>query len=130
MADRSREPWRSKQMQALFETIRDLESTAETEAFLRDLCTVSELEAMAHRWEVVKLVDAGLPYLEVAARAGASTTTVTRVAHSLRYGQDGYRQALDRQRRRLSAPEPVRRAAAARTPAQPKRPPRAGRATG
>lgn len=130
MTDRSREPWRSKQMQALFETIRDLESTAETEAFLRDLCTVSELEAMAHRWQVAKLVDAGLPYLEVAARAGASTTTVTRVAHSLRYGQDGYRQALDRKRTRRSAPEPGRRAAAARTPAQPKRAPRARRATG
>jgi len=83
-------------MQALFETIRGLESTTEVQAFLRDLCTVSELEAMAHRWQVARLVDTGLPYLEVAARAGASTTTVTRVAHSLRYGQDGYRRALDR----------------------------------
>ena len=96
MTDRSREPWRSKEMQALFETIRGLESTTEVQAFLRDLCTVSELEAMAHRWQVARLVDTGLPYLEVAARAGASTTTVTRVAHSLRYGQDGYRRALDR----------------------------------
>lgn len=131
MADRSREPWRSKQMQALFETIRDLESTAETEAFLRDLCTVSELEAMAHRWEVAKLVDAGLPYLEVAARAGASTTTVTRVAHSLRYGQDGYRQALDRQLAAPSAPKRARRVAGpATTPVKPRRGPRASRGTG
>jgi TrpR-related protein YerC/YecD len=103
MTDRSREPWRSKEMQALFEAILDLESTAEAEAFLRDLCTVSELDAMAHRWQVAQLVDEGLPYLEVAARAGASTTTVTRVAHSLRYGQDGYRRALDRMARTARA---------------------------
>lgn len=106
-------------MQALFATIRDLESTAEVQAFLRDLCTVSELEAMAHRWQVAQLVDAGLPYLEVAARAGASTTTVTRVANSLRYGQDGYRRALDRLERtaknvaarRSSRPHPAVREA-------------------
>lgn len=100
MTDRSRQPWRTKEMRALFETIRDLESTAEVEAYLRDLCTVAELEAMTHRWQVAGLVDKGLPYLEIASRAGASTTTVTRVAHSLRYGQDGYRQALDKQANR------------------------------
>ena len=105
MTDRSRDPWRSKEMRALFEAIQGLESTTEVAAFLRDLCTVAELEAMAHRWQVAGLVDAGLPYLEVAARAGASTTTVTRVAHSLRYGQDGYRRALDR---RAATPAPTR----------------------
>ena len=41
-------------------------------------------------------VDQGLPYLEIAARTHASTTTVTRVAHWLRYGEGGYRLALDR----------------------------------
>ena len=51
---------------------------------------------MAHRWAVVRLVDQGLPYLEVAQRTHASTTTVTRVAHWLRHGEDGYRLALDR----------------------------------
>ena len=64
--------------------------------FLRDLCTRSELDAMAHRWDVAKLLDQGLPYLEVARRAHASTTTVTRVAHWLRYGEGGYRLALER----------------------------------
>jgi TrpR-related protein YerC/YecD len=45
---------------------------------------------------VAKLVDQGLPYHEVSRRTGASTTTVTRVAHWLRHGEDGYRLALDR----------------------------------
>ena len=66
------------------------------ESFFRDLCTLSELEAMAHRWEVVQLLDQGLPYQEISRRTGASTTTVTRVAHWLRHGEGGYRAALDR----------------------------------
>ncbi len=83
-------------MQDLFETIETLDGSENVERFLRDLCTLSELEAMAHRWEVVKLLDQGLPYQEIARRTGASTTTVTRVAHWLRYGEGGYRTALDR----------------------------------
>jgi len=83
-------------MEDLFEAITSLEGTDEVERFLRDLCTLSELEAMAHRWEVVKLLDQGLPYQEIARRTGASTTTVTRVAHWLRHGEGGYRTALDR----------------------------------
>ncbi|MET1010359.1 MAG: YerC/YecD family TrpR-related protein [Gaiellaceae bacterium] len=83
-------------MEDLFEAITSLEGTDEVERFLRDLCTLSELEAMAHRWEVVKLLDQGFPYQEIARRTGASTTTVTRVAHWLRHGEGGYRTALDR----------------------------------
>jgi TrpR-related protein YerC/YecD len=83
-------------MKELFDAIQSLESREETESFFRDLCTLSELEAMAHRWEVVRLLEQGLPYLEIAERTGASTTTVTRVAHWLRHGEGGYRRALDR----------------------------------
>ena len=95
MADQSH-PWRTAEMEDLFEAILSLEGRDEVERFVRDLCTLSELEAMAHRWEVAKLLDQGLPYQEIARRAGASTTTVTRVAHWLRHGEGGYRLALDR----------------------------------
>jgi TrpR-related protein YerC/YecD len=83
----------------LYATIASLRTTDEARRFLRDLCTRSELEAMAHRWEVAKLLDDGLPYLEVARRAHASTTTVTRVAQWLRNGEGGYRLALQRRKR-------------------------------
>jgi TrpR-related protein YerC/YecD len=83
-------------MAELFAAIRSLKTQDELESFLRDLCTLQELETLAHRWQVAKLVDEGLPYLEVAERTGASTTTVTRVAQWLRRGEGGYRRALDR----------------------------------
>ena len=88
--------WRTPEIRDLCETIARLESADETEHFLRDLCTLSELEAMAHRWQAARLLDEGLPYHEIARRTGASTTTVTRVAHWLRHGEGGYRLMLDR----------------------------------
>ena len=92
--------WPTAQHKDLFETIASLRTSAEAERFLRDLCTMSELDALAHRWEVARLLDEGLPYLEVARRAHASTTTVTRVAQWLRRGEGGYELALRRRRRR------------------------------
>jgi TrpR-related protein YerC/YecD len=96
MVERNRHQWATKPMRGLFDAVQALQTRTEVEAFLRDLCTLSELEAMAHRWEVAQLLDQGLPYLEVAARTHASTTTVTRVSHWLRHGEGGYRLALDR----------------------------------
>jgi TrpR-related protein YerC/YecD len=96
MADTGPHSWRTKELKELSEAILRLESREEVERFLRDLCTLNELEAMAHRWAVARLVDRGLPYLEVAQKTHASTTTVTRVAYWLRHGEGGYRLALDR----------------------------------
>ena len=96
MAEAGRHSWRTRELAELADALLALETREEVESFLRDLCTLAELEAMAHRWAVVRLVDQGLPYLEVAQRTHASTTTVTRVAHWLRHGEDGYRLALDR----------------------------------
>lgn len=88
--------WQTREIKDLLQAVLSLRTSDEAERFFRDLCTLSELEAMAHRWQVAKLVDRGLPYQEVAKRAHASTTTVTRVAHWLRHGQGGYRLAIDR----------------------------------
>jgi TrpR-related protein YerC/YecD len=92
--------WRTPAVRDLLETIVRLRDVAEAEQFFRDLCTLAELEAMAHRWEVAKLLDEGLTYLEVAQRAHASTATVTRVAQWLKHGEGGYRLAIERRKRR------------------------------
>jgi len=92
--------WQTKEIWQLFDAVSRLKTPNEAARFLRDLCTLSELEAMAHRWQVARLLDEGLPYLEISRRAHASTTTVTRVAHWLRHGEGGYRLLLDRLRRR------------------------------
>lgn len=80
----------------LFGAMSTLQGPGECAIFLRDLCTLSELEAMAERWQVARLLDEGLPYREISERTGASTTTVTRISHWLRHGEGGYRLVLDR----------------------------------
>jgi TrpR-related protein YerC/YecD len=100
VADDPPHPWLTDEIQQLCEAFASLRSVHETERFLRDLCTLGELEAMSHRWQVAQLLEEGLPYHEIARRTHASTTTVTRVAQWLRHGEGGYRLALDRLRRR------------------------------
>jgi TrpR-related protein YerC/YecD len=84
----------------LADTFLSLRTTDEVSRFLRDLCTLPELEAMTHRWQTVLLLEEGVPYLEIAGRVPTSTATVTRVSQWLRNGTGGYRTALDRRARR------------------------------
>jgi TrpR-related protein YerC/YecD len=102
MTDDVPHAWQTAETDDLFRAILSLRSLDEAQRFFRDLCTVQELEALTHRWQAVKLLDQGLPYLEISARTGASTTTVTRVAQWLKRGEGGYRLVLDRRRRKSS----------------------------
>jgi TrpR-related protein YerC/YecD len=93
---RVNDDWRTPDFEALCRGLRSLGSDEEMAAFLRDVCTVAELQALGHRLAAARLVDQGVPYAEIARRVGCSTTTVTRVAHWLRHGEGGYRLVLDR----------------------------------
>ena len=85
---------------ALYDALLSLESRAEIDAFLADLCTPAELRAFAERWAVARLLDQRLQsYREIALEAGASPTTVVRVARFLKdMDNHGYRLVLDRQK--------------------------------
>jgi TrpR-related protein YerC/YecD len=88
---------RAGDRRALFDAVAALKDPGECAAFLADLCTPAELEALAGRWRVARLLDRGMPYREISERTGISTATVVRVARCLTYGRDGgYRRLLDR----------------------------------
>ncbi len=90
------EDWTSADTDALFDAILALETRAEAEAFFRDLCTLRELDEFTHRWAVARLLAQGLPYRQIAAEAGSSTATVTRINQWLQHGTGGYQMMLDR----------------------------------
>jgi TrpR-related protein YerC/YecD len=73
-----------------------LETADEVRAFLRDLCTPMELQAMADRWAVVDLLRRDIPYREIHRRSGVSVTTIGRVARFLLQGNGGYETAAQR----------------------------------
>ena len=72
-------------------------SRAEMRRLLRDLCTPSEIRALAERWHVARLLDASdLSYRDIHERTGVSTTTIVRVGRFLRdEPHRGYRRAID-----------------------------------
>ncbi len=80
---------------ALAAAFAALSEPAAVQAFLRDLCTPAELEAMADRWKVVPLLQLGVPYREIHERTGVSVTTTGRVARTLEHGHRGYAAAID-----------------------------------
>ena len=75
---------------ALATALRGLRAVEDICAFLEDLCTPAELEAMTDRWRVVPLLLRGLPYRDIHALTGVSVTTIGRVARTLERGTGGY----------------------------------------
>jgi len=80
----------------LYRALACLRDVNEVRAFLLDLCTPAELEALIDRWRVVPMVEQGLPYREIHEKTAVSVTTIGRVARSLVAGAGGYRLALTR----------------------------------
>jgi len=81
---------------SLVNALLSLKSPEECRAFLRDLCTPAELQAMADRWAVVECLQRGLAYREIHRQTGVSVTTIGRVARYLAQGNGGYALAARR----------------------------------
>ncbi|MCR6684818.1 YerC/YecD family TrpR-related protein [Pseudoxanthomonas sp.] len=77
-------------LQALACVLAGLDDAAAVRAFLLDLCTPAELEAVTDRWRVVPLLLQGVPYREIHELTGVSVTTIGRVARTLERGTGGY----------------------------------------
>lgn len=92
---------------ALCRALAVLDSVAEVKAFLEDLCTPAELEAMSDRWRVVPYLLEGVAYREIHDRTAVSVTTVGRVARFLTDGNDGYQTAIRKLKRRKQWPERI-----------------------
>lgn len=80
----------------LFQAILLLKNDEECYRFFEDICTVSEIKAIAQRLEVAKMLDKERTYSEIAEKTGASTATISRVKRCLYFGADGYRLIIDR----------------------------------
>lgn len=67
-----------------------LRTPEEVRAFVRDLCTPTEIQAMADRWAVVDPLERSVPYRQIHRCTGVSIATIGRVARLLRGGHGGY----------------------------------------
>jgi len=86
----------TKGIDGLFEAVLELENMEECYRFFEDICTVGELNSLAQRMEVAKLLTEGRTYSEIAKITAASTATISRINKALEYGADGYKLILER----------------------------------
>ncbi len=78
----------------LVATLSSIDDPDQCWRFLRDLCTAAELEAMAERWAIARMLWQRVPYKRIVRERRSSSTTIARVARWL-YGEaGGYRCAL------------------------------------
>lgn len=73
-----------------------LETVEEFSNLLEDLCTISEIKAMAQRIEVAQMLCDRVVYSDIVRQTGASTATISRVNRALNYGAGGYKTVLGR----------------------------------
>ena len=86
--------WPCKEGKKLIKVFLKLKTEQDMEKFLRDICTISELQAMTERWQAARLIEQNVPYRKIANDTGLSTATITRVAYWMKYGKGGYQKVL------------------------------------
>lgn len=87
---------KSEEVDELFQAVCSLKDQQECYRFFEDICTISEIKAIAQRLSVAKMLDEDVTYQEISRATGASTATISRVNRCLQYGAGGYRLVLDR----------------------------------
>ncbi|OIJ18651.1 hypothetical protein BKP45_16095 [Anaerobacillus alkalidiazotrophicus] len=87
---------RGKELDQLFSAILSLKDLEECYQFFDDLCTINEIQSLAQRLEVARMLREGFTYQKIEAETGASTATISRVKRCLNYGNDGYEMTLER----------------------------------
>lgn len=86
----------NKALNQFFEAILAIKDMEECHEFFDDLCTKNELQLIAQRLEVAKLLKEGFTYQKIEKLTGASTATISRVKRSVSYGNKSYDFILDR----------------------------------
>lgn len=87
---------RGHALDQLFESILSLKTIEECYSFFDDLATVNEIQSLAQRLEVARMLRDGNTYQKIESETGASTATISRVKRCLNYGNDAYEMVLER----------------------------------
>ena len=85
---------RTPEVDELLKALLLLDTEDQAYALLLDLCTIREIQDMAQRLQVARMLAAGEHYSAIQESTGASATTISRVSKSLNYGADGYARVL------------------------------------
>lgn len=90
----------SEDIDTLYEAVSCIETKEEFYNFFEDLCTITELQSLALRFTVAKMLSDGYTYQDISDKTGASTATISRINKCLGYGADGYSVILSRMKKK------------------------------
>ena len=80
----------------LCDAVLQLKNREECYRFFEDICTISEIKAMAQRMAVARMLNRKEVYTDIVKETGASTATISRVNRALQYGCDAYAMVFER----------------------------------
>ena len=83
------------QINVLYDIFIKLQTREDCRALLEDLCTFKEVEQMAQRAYAAKLFLEGRTYNEIITETDISSTTLSRISHSIAHGSGGYKKFID-----------------------------------
>ena len=78
----------------LFDAILALDNKEDCYRFFEDICTINELQSIAQRFYIAKMLYENKTYQEIEEVTKASTATISRINKCLKYGADGYQRTL------------------------------------
>lgn len=84
------EKLKNQETDLLFEAFLKIKDVETWYKVFGDLCTIKEIQDLTHRFQVAKLLNEGQSYQNIIEITNASSTTISRVAKALTYGEDGY----------------------------------------
>ena len=58
--------WKTSKLKNLTKILLGIKDEKEMLNFLRDICTLEELEVISSRWQAVQMIDKGISYREIA----------------------------------------------------------------
>ncbi len=88
-------PKHFKELYSLFASIDDAK---EAEMLLHDILTPQELDSLAERWQLIQMLDAGVPQRDIAEKLGVSISKITRGSRELQYGKGGFKHFLKKKK--------------------------------
>lgn len=88
--------WKKSNTKELLRTFIIEKTPEETQRFLRDLLTEHEIEELALRWKVARMLHTKTPYEKIEKQTHMSSTTIARIHKWMKQGTGGYKLMLNK----------------------------------
>ena len=96
---------RNEQVDDLAEAMLAIQNREEAYLFFEDIFTIKELQAVAQRLAVARMLRQKVTYQEIAEKTGASTATISRINRCIQSGEGGYLMCKERIEKGMDKPE-------------------------